>query len=341
MDGFQKIKILVILVLVILGLVAIYLFATAGKNKDNQPRTSNVSMRAQQTSTFTIDEMLKQAPQGTNNYTSTQNHNPFGGNPISPINNNEQPQQQQNNAEIDALQAQLRENMQNQQVALQKVLETKNTEQATEPPKETQTSTPTTSVSVPPMVASAETNIATSTAAQEQPVEQKPEKKQRFFSGKEQQQVIGNSTRATVHGEQTVKSGGTLKMRLLEPIQTDNNVILPANTFVYGTVAFSEERVQIKITSVRINNNIYEMKKDVYDRDGIKGIYVPDNLKSDVKKTATGEAIDEADVDDVVGNQNILSKAVGTVGNAVKSVVGRNTQQQKVTIKTNYEIYLQ
>jgi conjugative transposon TraM protein len=333
MDSFTKIKILIFVGLGILILLVMYLFISAGnKDKENiQSQTSNVAMRSQQTSKFTIDDMMKTTTQGNNaNYNTTgmQSYNRLGGTVVEPTNNS---QTQQNDAEITALQEQLRENLDNQKEALKKITQVKEDQPGI---------TTNNSNSVPAAAIVPEPVII-----QQQVVEEQPQKKQRrFYDGKEQQQSLGNSTRAVVHGEQTVMSGGTLKMRLLESLQTNDNMTIPANTFVYGTVSFAEERVQVKIISVRMGNNIHELKRDVYDRDGIKGVYVPDNIKSDIRKTATGEAINDADVEEVVTTSsggNIFTKAIGTVGNAVKSVVGRNTQQQKVTIKTNYEIYLQ
>jgi Protein of unknown function (DUF3714). len=158
----------------------------------------------------------------------------------------------------------------------------------------------------------------------------------RFFSAARTNQIVGNSIRATVHGDQTVMDGSTLKMRLLEDAEVDG-VAVPRNTFIYGTVKINNERVEVKITSVRLKNNLFKFEKEVFDRDAIKGIYVPGNIKSEARSEATDQGLNQinSNVDGIVGT------GVNAVVTAGKSVLSRNIKRTKVTIKTNYEIYLQ
>lgn len=168
-------------------------------------------------------------------------------------------------------------------------------------------------------------------------IEHQPEiKNSRFFSAGNKRQLSGNSIRATVHGDQIVMDGSTLKMRLLEDVQADG-VGVPRNTFVYGTVKIQNERVEVHITSVRVRNNLFKFEKEVFDRDAIKGIYVPGNIKSETRSEATDQSLNEINpsVDGLIGS------GVNAVVSAGKSVLSRNIKKIKVTIKTNYEIYLQ
>lgn len=167
--------------------------------------------------------------------------------------------------------------------------------------------------------------------------EPKPESRNsRFFSAVRKNQIVGNSIRATVHGDQTVMDGSTLKMRLLEDAEVDG-VVVPRNTFIYGTVKINNERVEVKITSVRLKNNLFKFEKEIFDRDAIKGIYVPGNIKSEARSEATDQGLNQinSNVDGIVGT------GVNAVVTAGKSVLSRNIKRTKITIKTNYEIYLQ
>ena len=91
------------------------------------------------------------------------------------------------------------------------------------------------------------------------------------------------------------------------------------------------------ITSVRVGNNLFKFEKDVFDRDAIKGIYVPGNLKSETKSQVADQSLNEINpsVDGIVGS------GINAVVSAGKSVISRNIKKAKITIKTNYEIYLQ
>lgn len=161
-------------------------------------------------------------------------------------------------------------------------------------------------------------------------------KNSRFFSAGNNRMIAGNSIRATVHGDQTVMDGSTLKMRLLEDAEVDG-VVVPRNTFIYGTVKINNERVEVKITSVRLKNNLFKFEKEIFDRDAIKGIYVPGNIKSEARSEATDQGLNQinSNVDGIVGT------GVNAVVTAGKSVLSRNIKRTKITIKTNYEIYLQ
>ena len=181
------------------------------------------------------------------------------------------------------------------------------------------------------------TKDAVATSSHPASAEKKQEvKNSRFFSAGNNRMIAGNSIRATVHGDQTVMDGSTLKMRLLEDAEVDG-VVVPRNTFIYGTVKINNERVEVKITSVRLKNNLFKFEKEIFDRDAIKGIYVPGNIKSEARSEATDQGLNQinSNVDGIVGT------GVNAVVTAGKSVLSRNIKRTKVTIKTNYEIYLQ
>lgn len=158
----------------------------------------------------------------------------------------------------------------------------------------------------------------------------------RFFRG-EQERETGNTIQAVVHGEQTISDKSTLKMRLLEDMHISNDVTIPRGTYVYGVASISQERILVNIENVRVGRNIYTVHKTVYDLDGNKGINVPENVKAEITKRATAQTIQETNTN--VGSDP-LSRAIGSAGTATKQIINRNQQEIKVTIKSNYQIYL-
>lgn len=170
----------------------------------------------------------------------------------------------------------------------------------------------------------------------ENPVTAPQKPKGRFFSSSGKKMSQDNAIAAVVHGDQTVTSGATLKMHLLQDMVVDG-VVIPKNSFVYGVVSFNGERMSVKVSAIRLHNSIYPVKLDVFDRDGIKGIYVPGSVKSDVK----------ADVTDA-GASEITPTGIGVIGGVVravtsagKSILSKKNRVQKASIRTNYKIYLQ
>jgi len=178
--------------------------------------------------------------------------------------------------------------------------------------------------------------IATYTEPEPEP--EPEEQKSRFYRGS-QKQERGNTVPCVVHGEQVVSNGSTLKMRLLEDIVSKEGVTIPKNTYVYGIVKITEERINIELQTVRVGKNIYSIEKTVFDRDGIKGINVPANIKAEIAKQASASAIDNADVNNNSGT-NIISKTANAAANITKSVLSKDQREIKVTIKSNYKLFL-
>lgn len=140
---------------------------------------------------------------------------------------------------------------------------------------------------------------------------------------------------ACIHGDQVIYNGSTVKMRLLESLQV-GNVIIPKNTLFYGVAVVGKSRININIPSIKYDNSIQNVNVDIYDNDGIKGLNLPNNIKEMLAKQSTEKGVNEI--------PSVKSGVIGDVVNAttgvVKSVVGNNINDIKVTLKSNYNIFL-
>lgn len=119
--------------------------------------------------------------------------------------------------------------------------------------------------------------------------------------------------RAVIHGTQLVKSGQTALFRTKEPIRY-GSLIVPANTLLSGVAAISENRLSVKINSVRMGREVFSLPLAVYGSDGIQGI--PLNY-DEVGKIANSQtsmtAVQEA--------STAVSQYGGTVGRVVGSMI--------------------
>ena len=140
-----------------------------------------------------------------------------------------------------------------------------------------------------------------------------------------------NAVKAYVHSEQVVMAGSTLKMRLGEAAYTDNGVAIPKNSPVFGIVtSIDGERVNVRITHINVNGNILPFEKQVYSKD-------------DATKDVTGGALDGLPTSGIPGVDaaaQIAGVVASSAANAGKQALSKNVRKIKVTIKTNYEIYL-
>lgn len=171
----------------------------------------------------------------------------------------------------------------------------------------------------------------------------KPKKRSAFNSISFGGESSKNAIKAYVHSEQTVMAGSTLKMRLGEDAVTDKGELIPKNSPIFGEVtAIDGERVIVKITHVNFQGNILPFEKQVYSKDAMLGIYVPGNPKADANKEMMGGAVDglPSTIPGLDAASQIAGVVASTAAAAGKQVASKNVKKIKVTIKTNYEIYL-
>lgn len=175
--------------------------------------------------------------------------------------------------------------------------------------------------------------------------EPEPEKKRRGFNSISLvRKDETNAIKAFVHSTQTVMVGSTLKMQLAENCLTDDGRRVRKGTPVYGQVTgIDGERVNVKITTINIDNNILPFKKCVYSKDAIEGIYVPGNPKSEAAQEAGSAAVQGSNANITGGfdlGTQLVAGAANSVINATKSATSKNIRKIKVTIKTNYQLLL-
>lgn len=185
--------------------------------------------------------------------------------------------------------------------------------------------------------------VAQAEKPKEEVKEEEPKKKNGFNTMNNKNKVgSSNSIKAVFHGSQenlTVNS--TVKLRLLEPLAV-GEVTIPKQSFIYGKVSFGSSRVLIKIDNVMYQNNVIPFKGEIYDLEGMQGIYVPDNAVNEAAKEAGQGAVNETPSVSTGGASpagvalSILNKG----GNAIKNAVVKSVGKNKVSISDNYLVYI-
>jgi conjugative transposon TraM protein len=147
----------------------------------------------------------------------------------------------------------------------------------------------------------------------------------------------GNIIQAVIHEDQTLVSGAVVKLRLVDGIYVKAKMI-PKGTFIYGTCALNNERLEIKISSIRYLNNILPVALTVYDLDGLEGLYVPGSISRDAAKTGMSNAVNSVQLMSL--DQSIGAQAAGAGIEAAKGLFGKKVKQIKVKVKSGYEVLL-
>jgi conjugative transposon TraM protein len=146
-----------------------------------------------------------------------------------------------------------------------------------------------------------------------------------------------NALDAVIHETQTIVDGSTVKFRLSSDIFIEG-VSIPKNSFLFGTASLKDERLIVKINSIKHKNSLFPVELSVYDMDGIAGIYIPGAINRDVAKSSADRSIQTLGVASL--NDSWGSQAAGAGIEAAKSLLSKKVKLIKVVVKAGYQVLL-
>lgn len=151
-----------------------------------------------------------------------------------------------------------------------------------------------------------------------------------------------NSIRASVYQTVTISNGKELQLRLQEPMRA-GNMLIPANTILTGSAKIGGERLHITITSIQYAENVIPVEMEVYDLDGMQGIYVPNSAELNAVKeiaanmgTSMGSSIT---ITDDAGSQLAADLGRSAIQGA-SQYISQKMREVKVTMKAGYKVLL-
>lgn len=170
-------------------------------------------------------------------------------------------------------------------------------------------------------------------------IQDEPEETNRFYRGVRKQKK-GNTVSASVYGDQTLMQGSTIKIRLLEDLQTVQGQTIPKGTPVWGVVNITRDRMLVTVSSILLGKDLVDVNYTVYDIDGQQGINLPANVKAEIARRAEARSIQNAPTDGLTSDGGILEKSAGAVVGTAKNILSRKAEEVKVKVKSNYQIVL-
>lgn len=325
MNKETKVKIIIGASFVIFILLAVLASSFFG-GKKTKDSSEEVSLRAEGKNDFTTADMMK----ANENKSSYENNRSSSSENISTstVNTNKMTSTDyQDNTEVQALQKQLRENKQSENQ------DGTTNENVTPTPRNKKPKTP----KVEPIITEVPTiesskNPTVQEPLLKTPITKKPNSRSRNL-GVKNQSVENNLIPAVIHNDQVITSGTKVKLRLTESIIV-NGITIPRNSFVSGIANFSKTRMNITLTSIIIGNNIIPFSKSVYDRDGLEGINLPENMQSKDVSEAGADMSNQAL--GTIASSGIIGAAISSGGNLLR----KKQQRQTVTLKANYKLFL-
>jgi conjugative transposon TraM protein len=146
-----------------------------------------------------------------------------------------------------------------------------------------------------------------------------------------------NAIEAAIHETQTLVSGATVRLRLLNDILV-GGIRIPKDEFIYGVASLNNERLKISINSVGYKNNILPVSLEVYDLDGMAGIYIPGSINRDVSKQSANDALGSIGLTTL--DPSLGAQAASAGIQAAKTLMTKKLKLVRVTLKEGYKVLL-
>lgn len=145
----------------------------------------------------------------------------------------------------------------------------------------------------------------------------------------------------------TVHDGSRVRIKLASDIMIDS-VKLEKNSYIYGEVTgFKRQRILIGITNIIVKGKIYEVKMNLYDLDGMRGLYIPSSKFREFTKTIGGEtsenigqSTNQQTQTQEQNTQAIAMQVVSSISNATTKALGAFIKKNRAHLKYNTNIYL-
>lgn len=148
---------------------------------------------------------------------------------------------------------------------------------------------------------------------------------------------VGNAIEAVIHDMQELVAGSTVKMRLHNDIHIKGRLI-PKDQFIYGVCAINGERLTVEVSSIRTRNSLLPVSLEVYDLDGLPGIYIPGAITRDAAKQASDNALQNIQLMSL--DPSIGAQAAAAGVEAAKGLFSKKAKLIKVTVKPGYQVFL-
>lgn len=147
--------------------------------------------------------------------------------------------------------------------------------------------------------------------------------------------------RAIVDQNITGYAGSRLRIRLLDDINV-GKFLVKKGTYLYAQITgFTGQRVNLTISSIFQNNNILPIRLDVYDNDGLPGLYVPASAFREFSKVLGSDASQGMTIQQQAENNNqLVMSLLQRMFQSTTTAVGKLIRSNKAKLKYNTQVYL-
>lgn len=154
-----------------------------------------------------------------------------------------------------------------------------------------------------------------------------------------------NLIKAIIDEEIKVENGSRVRLRLLDAVQL-GEVTLPKGTYLYAVMtAPSQQRIRGSVKSVMIGDTFHKISLNLYDMDGLEGLYIPESKFRETAQDVAGSALSSSMT---VGDNINSSTSTGawvrqSLQNAYQrtsQALGKLVKSKRVRLKYGTHVYL-
>jgi conjugative transposon TraM protein len=147
--------------------------------------------------------------------------------------------------------------------------------------------------------------------------------------------------RAIVDQDITGYAGSRLRIRLLDDMSA-GKFLVKKGTYLYAQITgFNGQRVNLSISSVFQKNHILPVRLDVYDNDGLPGLYVPVSAFREFSKALGSDASQGMTIQQQAENNNqLVMSMVQKMFQSTTTAVSKLIRSNKAKLKYNTQVYL-
>lgn len=142
---------------------------------------------------------------------------------------------------------------------------------------------------------------------------------------------------AIVVDNQKVVQGTTIKLRLLDSVKLNGQVI-PKGHLIYGICNIANQRLLLDVKTIRLGNRIVPVDLSVYSLDGIRGIEAPEALLTDAINGGSDDAV--RNLQFMTLDQSMGAQIAGAGIETAKNLFSKKVKRIKVKLKANHPILL-
>ncbi|RYX78255.1 conjugative transposon protein TraM [bacterium] len=135
-------------------------------------------------------------------------------------------------------------------------------------------------------------------------------------------------------------TGSRVSIRLLSDVRIGDRVIKKGKVIYAIISGFNAQRVQLSITSIAEKGSVFPVKLEIYDLDGIKGIYVPASAYREFSRELASSSVSGVSVNSSTDQNQQLMSLLGRMFQSTTGAVNKLIRSNKAQIRYPSMIYL-